>query len=157
MEIENRARTLPTRTFSSSCGAKPGHPFGYSSDLSGGGPPGLSRARENELHGVPIQAAIMSPDRIHPRILAWTFCESRSFLMCHLMSNSKQSYLGREGDDRHAAAHLPEPENNSRTTGPRLATINYQVTIYYRSGYYRSGIVIVPLGCLVIAAFWDHK
>ena len=122
MEIENRARMLPTRTFSSSCGAKPGNPSGYLSDLSGGGPPGLSRARENELHGVPIQTAIMSPDRIHPRILAWTFCESRSFLRCHLISNSKQSYLGCEGDDRHAAAHLPEPEKSSRTTGPCLAT-----------------------------------
>jgi hypothetical protein len=122
MEIENRARMLPTRTFSSSCGAKPGNPFGYLSDLSGGGPPGLSRALENELQGVPIQTAMISLDRIHPRIRAWIFCDSRSFLRCHLMSNSKQSYLGREGDDRHAAAHLPEPENNSRMTGPCLAT-----------------------------------
>jgi hypothetical protein len=37
------------------------------------------------------------------------------------MSNSKQSKR-RVGVDRHAAAHLPEPEKSSRTTGPCLAT-----------------------------------
>ena len=122
MEIEKRARVFPHRTFSLSRGAKFGNPFGCSSDLRGGGPPGLSRALENELQGVPIHMATIKPDRIHPRIRFWTLCDSKSFFRCHLISNLNISKLRVALVVLHAADHLPDPEKSSSATGPCLAT-----------------------------------
>ena len=113
---------LPHRTFSLSCGAKPGNPSGCSFDLRGGGPPGLSRALEKELQGVPIHTAMIKPDRIHPRILFWTLCNSKSFLRCHLTSNSNTSKVRLLLDLLQASDHLPDPEKSSSATGPCCAT-----------------------------------
>ena len=53
MLLEKRAKTLPTCTYCWSAGRSPSRPQTNSFDRSCGGPPGRSRARVQELHGVP--------------------------------------------------------------------------------------------------------
>ena len=48
--LEKRPRMLPVWTLAASAAARPGSPSTWVRDLSGGGPPGISRARDQELH-----------------------------------------------------------------------------------------------------------
>eukprot|EP00974_Lingulodinium_polyedra_P106999 10358135-Lingulodinium_polyedra.AAC.1 len=54
---EKKRRTFPSRTLASSPAERPGRPMGRASERSGGGPGGLSRAREKDEHGVPAWMA----------------------------------------------------------------------------------------------------
>ena len=56
---------LPTRTLPASTSLKPSRPRGLSSDRSRGGPPGLSRAREKLLQGVPTWRCVLNLKSCH--------------------------------------------------------------------------------------------
>ena len=64
---ENTASLFPNKTLVRFLPWSPGRPMTCSSDLSGPGPPGISRALEKLLHGVPIHTAQIKPPLIHPR------------------------------------------------------------------------------------------
>lgn len=88
-ETENRPSTLPTWTFAASAAERLGNPSTCSRDLSGGGPPGISRARDQLLHGVPNQTVVTRPALIHPTISYCNRFETKSRLPSFAMSISK--------------------------------------------------------------------
>ena len=59
---EKRSKMLPILTLVASAGLKFASPKGWLSLRRGGGPPGWSRAREKELHGVPRCPPKIRPD-----------------------------------------------------------------------------------------------
>ena len=105
-----RAQALPASTFNLSATLNEGRPSGNSSDRSGGGPPPISRALENDEHGVPKCSASIKPPAMAPRL----FCNvARSSKLQPWMTSHSIAIQPRA---RIARLHFPDPANNSSAT-----------------------------------------
>ena len=105
-----RAQALPASTFNLSPALNAGRPSGNSSERSGGGPPPISRARENDEQGVPKCTASNKPPAMAPRIFCNVARWSRlqPWMMSHSMAIQPRARI--------AWLHFPVPANNSSAT-----------------------------------------